>query len=138
MLPIVEKGAICDRDGYNSLMTSSNWIKFFIALLVGIALGLIYGWKISPIQYTDVPPTILREDYRADYVLMVAEAHQHEGDPETTARRLAIFGSESPAQIVSATLEYAVNNGFTEDEISLLQNLLNTMQTYQPKGNNTP
>jgi hypothetical protein len=74
--------------------SSSNWIKFFIALLIGIALGLVYGWKISPVQYTDVPPTILREDYRADYVLMVAEAHQHEQNPEAAARRLAIFGSE--------------------------------------------
>ncbi len=119
-------------------MNSSNWIKFFVAMLIGIALGLVYGWKISPVQYTDVPPNILREDYRADYVLMVAEAHQNEQDAETAARRLAIFGSESPAQIVASVLEYATNNSFTQNEILLLQNLLNAMQTYQPEGNNTP
>jgi len=119
-------------------MTSSNWIKFFVALLIGIALGLLYGWKISPVQYTDVPPTILRQDYRADYVLMVAEAHRNEGDPEGTARRLAIFGSESPEQIVRTALEYATNNGFTQEEITLLQDLLSAMQKYQPEGNNTP
>jgi len=119
------------------MTSSSNWIKFFIALLIGTALGLVYGWNISPVQYTDVPPNILREDYRADYVLMVAEAHQNEQNPEAAARRLAIFGSESPAQIVTSVLEYATNNGFTENEVLLLQNLLSAMQTYQPEGNNT-
>ena len=59
-------------------MTSSNWIKIIIALALGAALGVIYGWAIDPIEYTDVTPGILRADYRADYVLMVAESHQSE------------------------------------------------------------
>jgi hypothetical protein len=119
-------------------MTPSNWIKLFIAALIGIAIGLVYGWMIAPVQYTDVTPNILREDYRADYVLMVAEANQNEQDPETAARRLAILGSESPAQIVTATLTYATNNNFTQNEILLLQGLLTAMQTYQPQGINAP
>ena len=74
---------------YNLPMSSSNIFKIIIALIVGIALGLIYGWVIEPVEYTDVTPNILREDYRADYVLMVAEAHQNEQDPETAARLAA-------------------------------------------------
>jgi hypothetical protein len=119
-------------------MTSSNWIKIIIAASIGIALGVIYGWLIDPIEYTDVTPNILREDYRADYVLMVAEAHQSELNPETAARRLAILGSESPAQIAAATLDFAKNNGFTQNEIAALQSLLTAMQMYQPQGFNAP
>ena len=119
-------------------MTSSNLIKIAGAILIGIALGVIYGWVIDPIEYTDVTPNILRADYRADYVLMVAEAHQSEQNSETSARRLAMLGSESPAQIVTSTLDYAANNGFTQDEIILLQGLLTAMQTYQPQGINAP
>jgi hypothetical protein len=119
-------------------MTSSNWIKILVALLIGIVLGLVYGWVIAPVQYTDVTPNILREDYRADYVLMVAEAHQNEQDPETAARRLAILGSESPALITASALNYAMNNGFTDNEILLLQGLLTAMQKYQPQGINAP
>jgi len=119
-------------------MTSSNWIKIALAIITGIALGVIYGWVIDPIEYIDVTPNILRADYRADYVLMVAEAHQSEQDSETSARHLAILGSESPAQIVTSTLEYAAHNGFTQNEILLLQGLLTAMQTYQPQGNNSP
>ena len=119
-------------------MTSSNLIKVAIAAILGIVLGLIYGWVIDPIEYTDVPPNILRVDYRADYVLMVAEAYQNEIDSEMAARRLAVLGSESPAVITSTTLEYARQNAFTENEIQTLQNLLTAMQTYQPQGNTNP
>lgn len=105
---------------------------------MGIALGLVYGWVISPVEYIDVTPGIMRADYRADYVLMVAEAHQREQDSETSARRLALLGSESPAKIVEAILVYATQNGFTETEIILLQGLLNAMQTYQPQGSSAP
>jgi len=113
-------------------MTSSNWIKILIAAIIGIALGLIYGWVIDPIEYTDVTPDILREDFRTDYVLMVAEAYQSEQDSETAARRLAIFGSESPPQIVASTLDYATKNNFTQNEINLLQGLLTAMQINAP------
>ena len=64
---------------------------------------------------------------------MVAEAHQSAQDPEIAARRLAILGSDSPAQIVSSALDYANKNNFTETEIILLQGLLTAMQTYQPQ-----
>ncbi len=119
-------------------MTSSNWFKIIIAMIIGIALGLVYGWVIDPIEYTDITPSILREDYRADYVLMVAEAHQSEQDSEISARRLAILGSESPEQIVASTLEFAIKNNFTQNETYLLQGLLTAMQTYQPQTINAP
>jgi hypothetical protein len=117
---------------------NSNWIKFFIALAIGIALGVTYGWVIDPVQYTDAPPNILREDYRTDYVLMTAEIYQSEQDAESAARRLAILGSESPAQITASALQYATSNGFSEDEVFLLQGLLTAMQTYQPQGDSAP
>ncbi|MCA2000741.1 MAG: hypothetical protein LDL51_02625 [Chloroflexi bacterium] len=119
-------------------MNSSNWLKFLAALAVGVAAGLVYGWLISPVEYTDAPPSILRADYRADYALMTAEAYQKERDADAAARRLALLGSEPPAQIAAAALQYATANGFTQSEILALQGLLNAMQTYQPQENLLP
>jgi hypothetical protein len=113
-------------------MNSSNWIKLALVAAVGVAIGIIYGWVIDPVQYTDAAPGILREDYRADYVLMTAEAYHGDLNAESAAHRLALLGSEPPAQIVSDTLEYAQANAFTPEEISFLQDLLSAMQTYQP------
>jgi hypothetical protein len=119
-------------------MKSSNWIALLSAVALGVALGLVYGWVINPTQYVDVTPNILRKDYRADYVLMVAEAHQREQNSEASARRLALLGSEPPAKIVEETLIYAKANGFTPTENFLLQGLFSAMLTYQPQGGSAP
>jgi hypothetical protein len=119
-------------------MPSQNWIKIAVALIIGVGLGLGYGLYIDPVDYANATPNILREDYRTDYVLMVAEAYQGEQNPELAARRLAILGSESPAQFVSSTIEYARLNAFSETEVVLLQRLLTAMQTYQPAGESAP
>jgi hypothetical protein len=124
--------------GYNPLMSSSNWIKIIGALVIGAGIGIIYGWVIDPIEYTDVTPGILREDYRADYVLMVAEAFHTEYDADAAARRLAVLGSEPPSQILSSTLDYARVHGFTPQEIALLQELLSAMQTFSPETGGAP
>jgi hypothetical protein len=118
-------------------MTSSNLIKIVIALVIGIALGLGYGWVIDPIQYTDITPNLLREDYQVDYILMVAEAYQQDFNPNIAARRLAILGSQPPAALTTSALEYANRNNFTQNEIQTLQSLLTAMQTYQPQGSDS-
>ncbi len=123
---------------FNSLMKSSNWITIIAAIIIGIGIGLTYGWVINPVVYTDVTPDALRADYRADYVLMVAEAYQGEQDSETAARRIAMIGSESPDLIVTSSLDYAIANNFSQNEILLLQGLLTAMQTYQPQPVNAP
>jgi len=119
-------------------MSSSNLIKIAIALIIGAAFGLVYGWLIDPVEYTDIPPGILREDYRMDYVLMVAEAYQHDFDPTAAARRLAILGSDPPAALAASALEYANRNNFTPNETQALQTLLTAMQTHQPQGVDAP
>jgi len=119
-------------------MSSSKIITILIALVIGVGLGLVYGWVIQPVEYTDVTPDLLREDYRVDYVLMTAEAYQSDFDAAAAARRIALLGSEAPADIVTATLEYATLNNFTPDEMRALQALLTAMQTHQPDGNPAP
>ena len=126
------------HDGYNLPMSSSKIIKVIIALAIGIALGLVYGWVVEPVEYTDVTPDVLREDYRVDYVLMTAEAYQTDFDADAAARRIAQLGSQPPAEIVSSALTYANLNGFTQEEVRALQTLLTAMQTYQPDDNLNP
>ena len=119
-------------------MSSSKIVMVVIALSLGIALGLAYGWVIEPVEYTDVTPNILREDYRVDYVLMVAESYQNDLDAEEANQRLAALGSEPPASIAASALDYATRNDFAPEEMQALQNLLTAMQTYQPQGNVSP
>jgi hypothetical protein len=111
-------------------MTPKRWIFIVLALLAGIGLGLAYGWLIDPVDYFDLPPDALREDYKADYVLMIAEAYRAEQDPGLAARRLAVFGSQSPSSIAASGLEYAQTHGFPDSDIALLQELVTAMQAW--------
>jgi len=109
-----------------------RWLPPLLALILGISLGLIYGWVISPVQYVDTTPDTLRADYRADYVLMVAEAYQREQDGDLAVRRLAILGSQPPGQIAAQGLADARKFGFADSDLSLIQKLTTAMQAWQP------
>ncbi len=108
----------------------SRWVFIVLALLAGIGFGLAYGWFVDPVDYFDLTPDTLRSDYKADYVLMVAEAYHTEQDPALAARRLAVFGSQSPSAIAAAGLEYARANGFVDADIALIQELVTALQAW--------
>ena len=111
-------------------MKSTRWIFILIALILGVGAGLAYGWIIDPIKFFDLTPDTLRADYKTDYVLMTAEAYRVEQDPGTAARRLAIFGSQTPSSIASEALDYARSNGFPDSDIALIQDLVTAMQAW--------
>ena len=114
-----------------------RWLSFLFVLILGVALGLLYGWVISPVQYVDTTPDTLRADYRADYVLMVAEAYQTEQDASLSARRLAILGSQPPSQIAADGLAQARQYGFADSDLSLMKKLTTAMQAWQPAQSGT-
>ena len=110
----------------------SRWLTPLLALLLGIALGLTYGWVVDPVEYVDTTPDSLRPDYRADYVLMVAEAYQSEQDADLAARRLALLGSQAPGERAGRALEQARGVGFAGSDLILMQKLTTAMQAWQP------
>jgi hypothetical protein len=109
-----------------------RWIPVLIAALSGLAFGLVYGWIINPVQYTDITPDVLRIDYRTDYVLMVAEAFQAEEDPALAARRLAVLGSQPPALIAGQAYDYAQGSGYPAEDLAAVQKLAVALETWQP------
>ena len=109
-----------------------RWILILIAASLGLALGLVYGWVIDPVQYTDITPDALRVDYRTDYVLMVAETYQAEQDPALASQRLAVLGSDPPALIAGDAYNFAKQSAYSTDDLTLIQDLAVALQTWQP------
>jgi len=99
----------------------SRWISFIITILVGIGLGLLYGWVIDPVDYVDTTPDSLRQDYQADYVLMVAEAYQIERDPALAVGRLAFLGGGDPLVIVGSAIDFASEVGYSQSDQAILE-----------------
>lgn len=110
----------------------SRWTKFLLAVLLGAAAGLFYGWVVNPVEYVDMAPASLRVDYKADYVLMISEAYQVDQNLGLAVRRLARLGSSAPTEIVGNALNYALQHGYAAQDLSLLQSLGEALLTWIP------
>jgi hypothetical protein len=110
----------------------SRWTKFLIAVILGAAAGLFYGWVVNPVEYVDIAPESLRTDYKTDYVLMVAEAYQVDDDLGLAVRRLALLGSSTPSDIVANALKYALDHEYAAQDIALFQSLGEDLLTWNP------
>lgn len=109
-----------------------RWFLFLIVVLLGVGIGLLYGWEFNPVKYVDTTPAKLRSDYQTDYVLMVAEAYQADGDLDLAARRLAVLGENHPAEIVRQAMIIAAQIPFADSDQELLSQLASALQTWSP------
>lgn len=110
----------------------ARWIRFLIAILVGMGLGLIYGWLIQPVEYVETSPDTLRVDYKTDYVLMVAEAYQGDKDLPMAMRRLALLGDTPPAEMSYQAILFAQKAGYADADLEKMQALLSALQAHEP------
>ncbi len=104
-----------------------RWLFFFLSIGVGLAAGLYYGWVVRPVRYVDTSPDTLRQDYKTDFVLMVAEAWQGTGDIDMARHYLALLGGDPRAQVEQA-LQYAAQVGYGPADLHRMRSLLQALQ----------
>jgi hypothetical protein len=100
-----------------------RYTPLFVGLLIGVALGLLYGWVIQPNEPGETSPHSLQDPYRADIVLMVAEIFAAEDDVELARQRMTALGLESYVNDIANALNYAKAHDFSDQDIDLLSNL---------------
>lgn len=110
----------------------SRRVKFLLAVLVGVAIGLVYGWVISPVRYVNSSPDALSPDYQADYVLMTAEAYQREVNLDAALRRLAALGGD-PLLITQQAILTGRQLNYAPRDLELMASLAQRLQTYTPQ-----
>jgi len=111
-----------------------RWLFFLLFIALGVAAGLIYGWVINPAQYTDASPDLLMEDYRTDYVLMVAETFSSGQDLGLAIDRLGFLGSPAPAQAVAEAVDFAERVGYHPDDLLQMRSLLSALLAGSQSG----
>lgn len=93
------------------------WIG--LGLAIGVGLGLYLGWVAWPTEFVDADPSILREDYRQDYMLMIAHAYALDGDLAAAQRRLYSLGDEEPDRRLLTMTVDAILSGRDEQTVIL-------------------
>lgn len=116
-------------------MRSHRFIFFLLTLLVGLAAGLFYGWSILPRQKSETTFSRLRQDYRTDITLMVAEIFAIESDPARAEGRLSVFQDALPLRVVQESILTAGQLGYAAGDLELLANLAGGLQA---GGGSTP
>lgn len=103
-----------------------------LGFLLGAALGLLIGWVLWPIEYTEADPTILESSYQHDYALMVATAYSREVDLTLAESRLRSLGVEDPDEwFLSFTVDQILS-GANSDDLQYLVRLASDLGQYSP------
>ncbi len=97
---------------------------FWVGMLFGVAVGLFVGWIVWPVSYTDAYPSELRDEYKLEYLLLVARDYQQTQNIKALERRLKTFDQ---AELVPL-LERALNTYKHPDEQQALRSVLNTVR----------
>jgi hypothetical protein len=80
-------------------------------LLIGLALGLLVAWVISPVEYVETAPASLRADFKEGYRSMIASAYLATGDLGRAQSRLSLLGDADPVQALTLQAQNALAVG---------------------------
>ncbi len=120
-------------------MRFGRFFLFLLSILAGLGAGVAYGWVINPPPYRDLAPSTLRADYKADYVLMVAEIYRQDGQLPQALRRLSqLDASLTPARIVAEALLTASDLDYAPSDLAALSALAQAVQSSSSGGTAVP
>lgn len=119
-----------------NLITSNRYALFGIAILLGLFAAVYYGWAVRLVSVRNADPRLLRADFRADYVLMVAEAYTSDHEVERAVGALGFLAKEkeeyNPLVFVNEAIEFSVDAGYSVEDLKLLQDLEAALRTFDP------
>lgn len=104
-----------------------NWY-LLTGLMLGLAMGLIYAWVISPVTEVDTHPNLLRDDYKDIYRSLVSRAYQANQNLPRAEARLELLGDDDPALALAAQAQRFLAENGDNEMAKVLANLSAAMQ----------
>jgi len=103
-----------------------------LALIIGIGLGLVYAWIVSPVEVYDSAPQALRSDFKDQYRAVIAASYAANGNLSRAQARLALLGDSNPYAALSAQAQQALAAGESQRTIDQLAALASALQGPAP------
>lgn len=113
-------------------------------LILGLAFGLLFSLRISPVQYVDTAPEVLRQADKEQYRILIALAYQANGDLGRASERLANLHDSAPeAPLAELAQRMVADNNNIEIARALAQLASALVQPAgatpgSPQANSTP
>ncbi len=83
-------------------------VYLLTGLILGLALGVLYGWVLKPAETIDAQPQDLRADFKDDYRELIARAYVSNSDLGRAEARLALLGDNDPARALAVQAQLAL------------------------------
>lgn len=116
----------------------NRYIAFGITILLGLIASLYLAWGGEPNEVRDASPDLLRQDFRADFALMVAESFSADGDIDRAIEQLVFLDAENPLLPVNEAIEFGEEAGYSESDLALLEVLAANLRALDPSLAGTP
>jgi hypothetical protein len=94
-----------------------------VGLLVGVGLGLLFGWVIMPVKYVDTGIADLHVDHQEEYIVLVASAYALDQDLEKAKARLDQMEAANVHQWIAGLADRYIAEGRNEADIRALAEL---------------
>jgi len=102
---------------------NTRLILFILSIVVGVGMGILYGWMINPVEFSQIQPANLRSDFKTDYVLMVAESYHEDKDLALAGKWLKSIGKKSAFVVTQDAVKIAEDLGYSTEDVELMMDL---------------
>jgi len=107
-------------------------VDLLLAVLGGIALGLAYAWVISPVEYVDADPSMLRPEFKDQFRAAIAASYAATGDLDRALARLGLLGDPDAAGALAAQAQQMLAAGADFSKIQQIAQLGADLQARPP------
>lgn len=107
-------------------------IALLAGAVVGLLFGMLIGWGLWPVQYTDTDPVDLKPEHKDDYVVMVSAAYARDGNLEKAKARLAKLEADDAGQVVADLARRYISMGAGRVDIRNLVQLADALGSSDP------
>jgi hypothetical protein len=101
----------------------------FTGVVMGVVLGLLIAYVLSPVQYIDTAPFSLRSDAKEVFRGLIAQAYLADGDLARARSRLALLQDANPMQVLADQAQRMLAKNTSPDEARALAQMAADMQS---------
>lgn len=99
-----------------------NWY-LLTGVVLGIILGILFAWVISPVEYVDTAPESLTNEFKDQYRVLIASAYVANGDLVRAKARLELLDEADIYLVVAEQAQQMLAEGGSVEEAQALGRL---------------
>ena len=112
---------------------NTRLILFIFSIVVGVGMGILYGWMVNPVEFSQIQPASLRSDFKTDYVLMVAESYHQDKDLALAGNWFKSLGNKSAFVVNQDAIKTAQKLGYSTEDVKLMKDLSEALVLWSGK-----